>query len=165
LVASKYRVIAAHAAHFQARGVVSHVNARIHFLTLVSPAGTSFSIIQGQSQLAALHIGEKVSIRGNSDTRGNLNGQSTSVEDATNHSLTVIGMVSTINTTASTFSLVDKQGNSSTLNASADQLASLQVGGVYQMEVSIAPDGSITVTSILSSQKAPSNSTMRAAAC
>ncbi|MBV9257709.1 MAG: hypothetical protein JO215_06795 [Ktedonobacteraceae bacterium] len=91
-------------------------------------------------------------ISGSSDNKGNLKLQSFSVENATNPSLTVIGMVSAIDTTASTFALVDKQGNTSTLNATSDQLSSLQVGGVYQMEVSIGSDGSLTLVQVLSSQ-------------
>jgi hypothetical protein len=160
LVASTYRIVAAHAAHFQARGIISHINARIHFLTLVSPSGTAFSIVEGAGQSAALHIGEKVEISGKSDTKGTLNAQTTSVEDATNQSLTVIGMVSLIDTTADTFALVDKQGNSSTVGASADLIASLQVGGVYQLEISIASDGSISATSILSSQGSDQGNTI-----
>ncbi len=151
LVASTYRIVAAHS-HFQARGIVSHMNARVHLLTLVSPVGAAFSVVQNQKQSAGFHIGEKLDISGSSDNKGNLQVQTVSVEDATSQSLTVIGMVSNIDTTASTFSLVDKQGNSSTINASSDLLASLQIGGVYQMEISIASDGSMTLTQILSSQ-------------
>lgn len=151
LVASKYHIVATHS-HFQARGIISHINARVHLLTLVSPVGAAFSVVQGQKQSAVLHIGEKLDISGSSNNQGTLQMFSASVEDATSQYLTVIGMVSTTDTTASTFSLVDKQGNSSTVNASSDLLASLQVGGVYQMEVSIASDGSMTLTQILSSQ-------------
>lgn len=151
LIASKYRIITTHS-HFQARGIISHINARVRLLTLVSPMGSAFSVIQDQKQSTPLHIGEKLDIRGSSDNKGNLQMFSASVETATSQYLTVIGMVSATNTTASTFSLVDKQGNSSTVNASSNLLASLQIGSVYQMEVSIASDGSMTLTQILSSQ-------------
>ena len=158
LVASKYHIVAPHASHFHARGIVSHVNVRVHLLTLVSPVGASFSVLQGK--INAFVIGEKVDISGSSDNKGNLRVESASVENNNNQYLTVIGMISVINATAGTFSLVDKQGNSSTVNASSDLMASLQVGGVYQLEISIASDGSMTVSKVLSSQGSDQGNTI-----
>ena len=158
LVASKYHIVASHTSHFHARGIVSHTNARVHLLTLVSPIGASFSVVLNKT--SAFSIGEKLDISGSSDNKGNLRMQSALVENSSNQYLTVIGMVSATNTTANTFSLVDKQGNSSTINASSDLLASLQTGGVYQMEVSIAADGSMTLTQILSSQGSDQGNTL-----
>lgn len=151
LAASRYRVITAHASHFRARGIISHLNTRVHLVTLVSPVGSAFSFKQSLSTASNLHLGEKITINGSSDNNGNLTMQAASVDNTNEQFLTVIGMVRSIDTTANTFSLVDKAGNSSTINATSDLLASLQVGGVYQLEVSIASDGSLTAIKIISS--------------
>jgi hypothetical protein len=155
LVASTYRVIASHASHFQARGIISYVDMRLHVLTLVSPSGTAFSVLQKQNNGAhstgSLRVGEKVMIAGNID-KGQLNGQSFSVENASEQQFTVIGMVSAIDTNGGTFSLVDEEGNVSTLNASADLLSSIVVGGIYEIEISIGSDGSLTALQILATE-------------
>ncbi len=152
LLAASYRVIAAHTAHFQARGIVSHLNTRVHLLTLVSPSGSSFSFALAASGSGSYHIGEKVNARGGSDSQGDLSLQSASVENDGEQYLTVIGIVSAIDSTGGTFSLLDKDGNSATLSAAPDLLASLTVGGIYQFEVRIASDGSLTAVKILSTQ-------------
>lgn len=155
LVASTYRVTASHADHFRVRGTISYVDTRLNVLTLVSPSGTAFSVMQKQSKsvhiTSVLQVGEKVVITGNID-KGTLNGQSFTVENASQQQLTVIGMVSAIDTNAGTFSLVDEEGNVSTLNASIALLASIQVGGVYEIEVSIGSDGSMTALQILATE-------------
>jgi hypothetical protein len=149
LAASTYRVVAAHAAHFQARGIVSHINTRLHRLTLVSPSGASFSVAQGHT-MATSSLDAKITISGSSDNQGNLQGQSVTTLDASGQSsLTVIGMVSAIDTTAGSFSLVDREGNTSAVQAGSDLLASLRTGGVYELAMTVASDGSITATQVL----------------
>lgn len=153
LSASTYRQLASHASSFQARGVISNINTRTHSVTLVSPSGAAFSVVQKQNQsshnASTLHVGEKVVTSGSVDSHGNLNAQSVTVVTANAQQLTIEGMVSAIDTNGGTLSLVDEEGNVSTLNASSDLLNAIQVGGIYQIEVSVGSDGSLTALQIL----------------
>jgi len=154
LVASAYHITASHAGHFQASGIISHINVRSHSLTLVAPSGASFTIVQSSAshRKSALHVGEKVKIGGSTDSKGNLHEQSVSVEKTDEQQLMLEGVVSAIDTTANTFSLIDEDGNVFTLNADPGLLASIQVGGIYEVKASIAADGSLTAVTIEASQ-------------
>ncbi|GAC1350537.1 MAG: hypothetical protein NVSMB27_33960 [Ktedonobacteraceae bacterium] len=154
LVASAYHITASRAGHFQVSGIISHINVRSHSLTLVAPSGASFSIVQSHASntKGALHVGEKVKIGGSTDSKGNLNEQSVSVEKTNEQQLKLEGVVSAVDTTANTFSLIDEDGNIFTLNVDPGLLASIIVGGTYVVEASIAADGSLTAVTIVASQ-------------
>ena len=150
LIAPTYRIQASHASRFQARGIISHINPRSQRLTLLAPSGASLSIVENQAahRKSGLHVGEEVTIAGNTDGKGDLDEQSTSVENTHEQYMTLEGVVSAIDTTANTFSLIDEDGNVSTINATPSLLASIQIGGVYRVEVSVAADGSFTADKV-----------------
>ncbi len=150
LVASTYRIMASHAKHFQVQGIISHIDASNTHLTLVTPSGAAITIIQKHSAHATktLHVGEKVEIRGSVDSKGNLDEQSVSIENTNEQHLTIEGVVSAIDPTTNTFSLIDNSGNVITLNANSSLLASIHVGGIYRVEATIQTDGSLTAIKI-----------------
>ena len=93
-------------------------------------------------------MGEKVDVSGSTDNQGNLDEQSDSVENSNEQQLTLEGIVSSIDTTANTFSLIDEEGNVSTLNADPSLLTSIQVGGIYRVTATLAADGSLTAVKL-----------------
>lgn len=157
LVAPTFRITASHARHFSARGIISHINARTHRITLVTPSGASFSVVQPHSQgrsassASLLHVGELVAVSGSTDSQGTLDEQNASVDNTNEQQLILQGIVSAIDTTANRFSMIDLEGNDSTLKADPSLLTSIQVGGVYQIEATIGADGSLTAVQILAS--------------
>ena len=157
LVAPTFRITASHAGHFTARGMISHINARTHRITLVTPTGASFSVVQphshghSASRADVLRVGELVEVNGSTDSQGNLDEQNTSVDNANEQQLILLGIVSAIDTTANTFSMIDLEGNDSTLKADPSLLTSIKVGGIYQVEATIGADGSLTAIQVLAS--------------
>jgi len=167
LQTQQVRILAIHSTRFQVSGVVNHINARTHRLSLLTPQGSTFSILQPGVQKSTgrqaivLHIGEKVTISGTTDSQGNLDEQQVTVKRDQELQVEVIGTITAIDTIANTISIVDQDGNVTLLNTSTTLLASLQVGNTYQFSVTLASDGTLTVVKIDgaggSDQKTPLN--------
>jgi len=157
LVAATFRISASHARRFTARGIINYLNVRTHRITLVTPSGATFSVVQPHAQghtassLNGLRVGELVEVSGSTDGQGNLDEQNASVDNTDEQQVILQGIVGAIDTTANTFSMLDVEGNDSTLKADPSLLTSIKVGGVYQIEATIGSDGSMTALQILAS--------------
>jgi len=150
LQAKQIHIQEQHAKQYQVRGILSHINTRTHRLSLLTSQGSAFSVRQAGTQkgnahqTTALHIGENVTVSGTTDSQGNLNVQQVIVNTDHASQMEIIGTVTARDTTANTISVVDQDGNVTTLTTSAALLASLQVGTTYQFSVTLASDGTLT---------------------
>ncbi len=153
LQAQQIHIQAQHASHYHVHGIINHISTYPALLSLVTPQGSTFSIVQPVAQkkgrqTPVLHVGEAVTVEGTTDSQGNLDEQQITVNAEHETHMELIATITAIDTTANTVAVVDQNGNVLLLYASATLVTSLHVGNTYQFSVTLASDGTLTVVNI-----------------